>query len=339
MNLNELLIELLYTHDCVVIPGVGGFLLNYSAATIHPVQHFFQPPSRTIAFNSALNSNDGLLASAISSKLGISFSDSMEKVRSYALDINLKLQTAGSFQFELLGRLLSTPDGLVSFEPEKGLNLLADAYGLPSFSSPAINRGTYHPTQPSGRLNRKPKRNSAALPVFARWVLMILPIIAVGSWLYFNAGPSHIQPADKASFGFESLTQPVDSKPAPETISNQAETPNDVLPDVRPSKLKEEPVTEAEPVSPAPEGKGSEVFDCQEGRCYCIVVGCFANQSNVDNMLVRLEKLGIAGFADGLTASGLRRVCAGKYPNYQKAVADLELIRVQVANDAWLYKL
>ncbi|MCK5765559.1 MAG: SPOR domain-containing protein, partial [Bacteroidales bacterium] len=58
--------ELLFDHDCVILPGVGGFLTNYSGARIHPIRHSFQPAARTLVFNANLRTNDGLLIDYVS---------------------------------------------------------------------------------------------------------------------------------------------------------------------------------------------------------------------------------------------------------------------------------
>ena len=57
--------ELLYLHDCVIIPGFGGFVGNKKSAYIHPVSGIIYPPSKTLLFNKNLTQNDGLLATHI----------------------------------------------------------------------------------------------------------------------------------------------------------------------------------------------------------------------------------------------------------------------------------
>lgn len=43
--------ELLYQYDCVIIPGFGGFIGNYSPALIDPIYHTFHPPYKSLLFN------------------------------------------------------------------------------------------------------------------------------------------------------------------------------------------------------------------------------------------------------------------------------------------------
>ena len=51
MNIETYISDLLYRHDCVIIPGLGGIITNYRSAQIHPVSHKLQPPSKSIRFN------------------------------------------------------------------------------------------------------------------------------------------------------------------------------------------------------------------------------------------------------------------------------------------------
>ena len=52
---------LLLTHDCVIVPGLGGFVTQYVPAYYVEEENLFIPPHRTIAFNAGLSLNDGLL--------------------------------------------------------------------------------------------------------------------------------------------------------------------------------------------------------------------------------------------------------------------------------------
>ena len=51
MNVEKHIGELLYDHNCVIVPDLGGFVANYAPAKIHPTQHTFTPPTKNIVFN------------------------------------------------------------------------------------------------------------------------------------------------------------------------------------------------------------------------------------------------------------------------------------------------
>jgi len=57
--------DLLYDYECVVIPGLGGFLTNDKPASIQPNTHYFHPPFKQVMFNAYLKTNDGLLVNYI----------------------------------------------------------------------------------------------------------------------------------------------------------------------------------------------------------------------------------------------------------------------------------
>ncbi|MBL7972118.1 MAG: SPOR domain-containing protein, partial [Prolixibacteraceae bacterium] len=77
MEINHYIKELLLLNDCVIIPEFGGFVANYKPAT-NENNRFF-PPTKEIAFNNKLISNDGLLINHISQTEGISYFSARQK--------------------------------------------------------------------------------------------------------------------------------------------------------------------------------------------------------------------------------------------------------------------
>ena len=52
---------LLLENDCVIVPGLGGFIAHYRSCVYNEDTGEFCPPARTIGFNPQLVMNDGLL--------------------------------------------------------------------------------------------------------------------------------------------------------------------------------------------------------------------------------------------------------------------------------------
>jgi len=48
MDISSYISELLFEHDCVIIPNFGGFICNYKPADIHPIQNTVSPPAKAI---------------------------------------------------------------------------------------------------------------------------------------------------------------------------------------------------------------------------------------------------------------------------------------------------
>jgi len=77
MDIRVHIARLLEEHDCVILPGFGGFIGNYAPARIDPVSHSFIPPAKKILFNINLRQNDGLLYNRIVTDEGVSYADAL----------------------------------------------------------------------------------------------------------------------------------------------------------------------------------------------------------------------------------------------------------------------
>ena len=100
--------DLLYRHDCVIIPGLGGIITNYRSAQIHPVSHTLRPPSKSIRFNVNLQEDDGLLANYVSSCESISFASAQIKIERFVFLFRTIYNTKKKRDFPKLVFCLST---------------------------------------------------------------------------------------------------------------------------------------------------------------------------------------------------------------------------------------
>ena len=132
MEINQYVKELLLLNDCVIIPEFGGFVANYKPSTIENNQFF--PPTKEIAFNNKLNSNDGLLINYISETEGIDYFSAKQKLDNFVEETNLNLERNRNVYFEGVGYLHYDSRENLLFEPQVKQNLLVDSYGLQNFS-------------------------------------------------------------------------------------------------------------------------------------------------------------------------------------------------------------
>jgi CCDC81-like prokaryotic HU domain 1/CCDC81-like prokaryotic HU domain 2 len=122
--------QLLYRHDCVVIPNFGAFLTHYQSATIDLATGAIAPPTKTLSFNTALDHNDGLLANAIVQHDSVAYSDALTTIQQFVKAWNHDLTLQGILSIQKVGRFISDAQGRVQFLPE-ALNYNDDAYLLP----------------------------------------------------------------------------------------------------------------------------------------------------------------------------------------------------------------
>lgn len=66
---------LLLENDCVIVPGLGGFVAHYTSAMRVAEENIFLPPTRIIGFNPQLKMNDGLLVQSYMAVYDTDFSD------------------------------------------------------------------------------------------------------------------------------------------------------------------------------------------------------------------------------------------------------------------------
>lgn len=133
MDITAFIRELLFGHDCVIVPGFGGFVGNYSPARIDRSTDTFYPPVKQISFNRNLNHNDGLLVGRISSSSNINYGDARNLVDEFVSEIRRKLEKGEKIVFDNIGSFINNHEGNVQFEPDKNVNYHLDAYGLESF--------------------------------------------------------------------------------------------------------------------------------------------------------------------------------------------------------------
>lgn len=138
-NLSEYITGLLFIHDCVILPGFGGFVTNYKEAGHDQLSHTFTPPAKDLLFNKNLTYNDGLLINHLSQLKGISYVEAEQLVKQSVDAAWTKLENGETLKFDGIGSFVYNNDGQLQFEPEVTENLLTDSYGMMSFRFPPLN--------------------------------------------------------------------------------------------------------------------------------------------------------------------------------------------------------
>lgn len=138
-DLNPFIKELLFSNDCVILPGFGGFIGNYTPARIDRESHTFYPPVKSISFNSRLSHNDGLLIGKISEKKDMGYSDARNRVEAYIRELRDKLEKGERVHLDDIGHFQLNGEGGVQFEPDNTVNYLLGSYGLSSFTREPVD--------------------------------------------------------------------------------------------------------------------------------------------------------------------------------------------------------
>lgn len=107
---------LLMSHDCVVAPGLGAFLVHETPAHYDGERCLFVPPMRSLGFNAAVTLNDGLLAESIARRERVSLDEARVRVDSAVASFRSQLEQSGTLPVGNLG-MMSQHDGALLFEP------------------------------------------------------------------------------------------------------------------------------------------------------------------------------------------------------------------------------
>src|SRR5690554_1629873 len=131
--MEKYLSALLHYHDCVIVPGLGGFVTNRKEVTLHPSQHWFSPPAKEIGFNRSLLHQDGLLAHFVGRCEGLSFEEAADRVAAFSESIRLRVAQGETVGLNGVGSLRADVIGNLVFSPNDESSFLPEAFGLSSF--------------------------------------------------------------------------------------------------------------------------------------------------------------------------------------------------------------
>ena len=331
--------DLLYEHDCVIVPDFGGFVANYASAKIHPAQHTFTPPSKKIVFNKNLNNNDGLLANHIVKAENSNYPEALKYINHFVENANTQLRKGAKVKIDEVGTLFLDVERNIQFEPSSN-NYLLDAFGLSQFQSPAIKRDNI------GKRIEKEFKDRSAIPSekkklnIKKYVALAIaaPLIFGLIWiplktdLLKNINYSSLNP-----FAHKEIRMP-EIKEAPKTTTLPIVKKDTVAKTtINAAELvKTEQPTAVEPV------KADTTAVVKENKInldykFHIVAGCFQIENNAINFVNSLQQQNITASIIGKNNKGLFVVSCGDFATNKEAAKELENLRKSQPN-AWLYK-
>ncbi|MFY0643046.1 MAG: hypothetical protein JXR19_01110 [Bacteroidia bacterium] len=122
--------ELLYHHNCVIVPDLGGFLIQEKVAQFNENQGIISPRFKTLAFNSQLLENDGLLAHHIHKREGLSYDEAISSIKSFVAEVRSTLDSQRNIDLGALGTFYLTVENNIVFVAKTDTNYELQTYGL-----------------------------------------------------------------------------------------------------------------------------------------------------------------------------------------------------------------
>jgi nucleoid DNA-binding protein len=310
--------ELLFGHDCVIVPGFGGFIGNYTPAHIDKKSGTFYPPVKQISFNRNLNHNDGLLVGRVSGTSGLNYGDARSMVEEFVVDIRRKLEKGEKVVFDHIGSFINNQEGNIQFEPDRGSNYHLDSYGLESFQLSPLE-GYNVRTRITRPISRDAERKASMRKILWRAavivpLLSVLVIVPLKTDLFRSkVETTNMNPLVSAEF--EQNKKDVDEGVKTEEVKTAESTP---------------PAVEVQPQASIIETPANEE------NVYFLITGSFKSE---DNALTQVNTLKAEGFTPEIVIApnGFFRVCAMACSDMNTALSKKDSITAEFPG-AWISK-
>lgn len=329
--------ELLYEHDSVNIPGLGGFLTRYKPAEIDQVQGKLHPPAKSLEFNENLGVNDGVLVNYVKEKHQLSLQEAEETVEKYVQEVKKALQQREIVIFPRVGRLYKDYEQKLQFLPDN-TNFNTDAFGLPTVQFYPVGKGSAsgaeHAAAAAAKPEKKPGKSASVL--IADWFQRyLIPIAAVTVILVFIGLFLFIRDWNDPSLAGDPEvnvpTSRLNTKPGME--ESTAREGEDVAPLDDPEDIEDLQGDFADPDAP-----DTEASTPVPGRKFAVVaIGLFGDQGNVNKLTQEIYKAGYEPYLEDL--GRLTRVgIQFPYERENEVQRELENIRNRFDSEAFVLK-
>jgi len=290
--------ELLLAHDCVIIPGFGGFVASRKPAMISEANKTVLPPHKALSFNSQLQNNDGLFYNHAALKLGVTYNQAEVEVKELVAELNKTLSEYSVVSLPSVGKLKLNADGKTIFSPAADANLLTESFGLKAITLPQIQQKKKEPIvefidepvvetlvsaatpvqhQDKPAIVPVKKRSRAALYAVAA---MLIAVVALSQVLIFNAQKENIS-LHQLSIG--NITHLLNSKPEIKAVVEQ--------PVATPALIQKNAPTETTTQARLNETV-TAVQNEELEKGYYIITGSFKDFDNAQKNVKRLKNKG-----------------------------------------------
>ena len=309
MQLTKHISYLLYRYDCVTVPGFGSFLGTPASAELDTDKETIYPPTKQISFNAQLQSNDGLLANAISVEKQISYEQAVRLVHKEVVRWKSMLHDGKTIELDRIGKLYFNVEQNVVFVPTKDHNHLADSFGLYPVKAQKIDQIKLLKSTPKAidfnnerNQNQTDSQGTNSNPL--RHVAAAAAAIVIGysGFMAFDDYTQNQQIAQEMQFRDEAKQE-----------VQQAVFDLGVLPKLSIQTIPQE--------------------------SYHIIGGAFAVESNADRYLTQLQQKGfISAQKLAPNSYGLHMVALGSRVDRSEAIDFLRQVQRTEIADAWLLK-
>jgi hypothetical protein len=351
-QITHLIAELLFKHDCVIVPNFGGFVARSYNSSFSKGSSMLYPQSKHVLFNKNLIHNDGLLISAFMQQSGLPVVEATRHIEYYKEYIQSLLSAKKRFELDNIGLLYLDSENMLRFEAKTDINFLLESFGF----EPVI----------ANELIIEPKKEISLQQFEDRKIVTEVVKPIKRSYAKIAALAIGV-PVTMAFLLFAAYSQPM--KPLLESSFNPFYTPEKTY---RPNKFKTDRAIFVQPVekqSLLVDANGYATFRLSEsgnvlvanmndtiahadkttvvkhiahvagnhkydGK-FQVVVGCFGVQENAEKLVRELQEKHVKAAISGVNNKGLHVVSCGAFNTKEDAINLLSSIKSDLPN-AWI---
>ncbi len=310
--------SLLRHHDCVIIPGIGGFVLRNVPASLDNETYAFHPMTKEIVFNTSLQHNDGLLAESYMKASGVNYNQALLSVQQDIENLRQTLQDDRKVVLGDIGEFLLDNDGVLLFQSQGSNTFAVSSYGLPVFTLPTLESLQREEVE---LLTRRKKADTIYIPISKRFLKGVAAsAAAIAIFLATSTSVDDVNRSDYTA-GF---LPPMLFDTFPGSVAVAEDTVEMAEEQVFIPVEAESPVVEV--VTPAVKKK-----------MYHIIIGSFPNHAQADAFVKKIDQSQFPAL-DRIAKEDRVRVYANKFENKEEAEAYLDNLRKTTTyHDAWLF--
>ena len=326
---------LLLSNDCVIVPGLGGFMTHHVEAHYDADDQMFLPPLRTLGFNPQLTMNDSLLVQSYIEAYDISYPEALRRIESEVEELKQHIATAGYYELNDIGQLSLNEEGKYLFSPCEAGILTPDLYGLSSYEmkpiatvAPAVEeeKAETEKTAPVlVGLTTDDEDDDRAFVIKMSWIRNTVAVAAAVLAFFLMTTP--VSNSDSTQMNMGQLNNPLlvtkVHKPAvkPDTtlkIAADTTVANKVVAEVKKDTVAAQPT---------------------EMTGYCLVLASHVSKKNAQAFVDELHKRGFKE-AEIFVRNNVTRVVCGHFETMNAAYNRLNRIRDNKGfEEAWVLKL
>jgi len=327
IELDKHLELLLLSNDCVIVPGLGGFVAHHIDACYDEEEELMLPPRRALGFNPQLAINDSLLVQSYIEAYDISYPEALRRIEGEVEELKQEIVQNECFEMNGIGTFSLNEEGHYEFEPcEAGL-LTPSLYGLGCLNIPLLAE-----TKVEGEETEKHKVNNVIEKVIAVAVAVVcfFLISSPVSNSYVIEAPQQSAVFNMSSENDTDMTMRVVAS-VDSTLSSHQDSVKKMSIPLDSTTVKS--TTETNEVNSQP------VLKQKPSHSYVIVLASEITRRNANAYVERLQQKGFDEARMSI-CNKMVRVVYGSYTTAEEAREALRSLRTtsSVFKEGWVHK-